>query len=432
MNQQPKTYFGFIDDHSSSMGGLAGAAIMDSNANVATIRDAASREKLDSIVYRNDFASSVTRAIVNSNPHVLREVKTWPTGGMTALYDAIGDMITQFEAVPDYNNPNVSFLLLATTDGDENQSHKWSAASLARKIKELQQTERWTFVLRVPEGQKKHHKIMALGIPEGNIQEWNTTSAGMETSTVVTTQAMDSYVTQRAAGKRGSSSFYVDAGKVNVSALTDISSEVKLFVHGQVPQDFDGMMISEFILKRRTKYLKGAAFYQLVKTENRVGPEKLILVQDRATGKVYGGADARKMLGLPNGQNARVTPTDLAGYNIFIQSTSWNRKVPKDSGVLYYEKLGTEFSQEEIDRFMAPPAPKAVVQAPLSAQLPQPKGVVGRNIKSTMPTTQAQVIFYATRDEARYDKSKNGADYIDLGSDKPKGQRFQQTKRPSK
>lgn len=429
MQHQPKNYIGLADDHSSSMSTLRVAAIRDSNANIDAIRNASSREVVDTIVSRNDFADGVTRVIINSNPHVLQPTKDWPTGGMTALYDAIYDLIQQFEAVPDYSRDSVSFLIMATTDGGENASNT-SSATLRRKIEELQKTGRWTFVLRVPKGQRENYKIKSLGIPAGNIQEWDTTTAGMEKSTAQTTVAMDNFIAQKAKGIRGSSSFYVDAQQINLAQLDDVSSQYKLYTVPDVDAD-DGMMISAFILRHRMQYLKGAAFYQLVKTESKVGPDKQILIQERTTGKVYAGDQARKMLNLPIGQNARITPTDLAGYNIFIQSTSWNRKLPKGTGVLYNDKLGVPFTQEEIERFTVPAAPKVVPQAPAAAMLPQPKGVVGRNIKSSMPTTQAQQVFYATRDDARRDKA-HGAEYMDLGSDKPRGARFLQTKRPSR
>jgi hypothetical protein len=431
--KQQKTYFGWVNDHSGSMVRLASAALKDFNANITAVKNATSAKELDAVVSVVGIGLPshhyTERQVVNSNPHVLKPMESWPTPGGTPLYDGIGDMIMLMQSIPDIKEGHVSVLITITTDGHEMHSRIWDKARLKQEIGAMQRTGRWTFVFRVPKGET--HTVSDLGVPIDNIQEWETTQAGIEKSTQATTAAINNYVGLRASGKQATGGFFVDDKNVNVSQLEEVTSDYKLYISGDNVADTDGMMISAFMLARRMKYLKGAAFFQLVKTEAKVGPEKQILIQERTTGKIYTGPKVREMLGLPRGQNARITPTQLTGYNIFIQSTSWNRKIGHATGVIYNEKLGTEFSQEELNRFTLPAAPKVVPQAPASAMLPQVSNPTGRNIKSNMPVTQAQQVFYNTRDDARRDKAK-GADYVDLGSHLPKGQRFLQTKRPSK
>ena len=429
--KQQKTYFGWVNDHSGSMEKLAAAALKDFNANIEAVKAATSAKELDAVVSvvgiglgNNGFG--VARQMVNSNPHVLKPATDWPTPGGTPLYDGIGDMIDLLSSLPDVNEDHVSMLVTITTDGEEMHSQKVSHNDLRNRITQLQKTGRWTFVFRVPKGNT--HSVSDLGVPMDNIQEWETTAAGVAKSTAQTTAAIDQYVTTRAAGGKATGGFFANTDKVNLAQLEEVSKDYSLYVVPNVDAD-DGMMISSFILRHRMKYLKGAAFFQLVKMEAKVGPEKGILIQERTTGKIYTGPKVREMLGIPRGQNARIHPGQLDGYNIFIQSTSWNRKLPKGTGVVYNDKLGTDFTQEELDRFTLPAKPKTVSQANVASTLPAISNTERKVIKSTMPITQAQVVFYATRDEARRDKSMHGADYIDLGSDKPKGQRFQQTKR---
>ena len=432
--KQQKTYFGWVNDHSGSMNHLASAALKDFNANIEAVKAATSAKELDAVVSvvgiglgNNGFG--VMRQVVNSNPHVLKPATDWPTPGGTPLYDGIGDMINLLQQLPDAKEDHVSMLITITTDGEERHSRIWDRTMVYGKITDLQKTGRWTFVFRVPKGMT--HSVSDLGVPMDNIQEWETTAAGVAKSTAQTTAAIDQYVTTRASGGKATGGFFANTDKVNLAQLEEVSKDYKLYV---VPNDDadNGMMISSFILRHRMKYLKGAAFFQLVKTEAKVGPEKGILIQERTTGKIYTGPKVREMLGIPRGQNARIHPGQLDGYNIFIQSTSWNRKLPKGTGVVYNDKLGTEFTQEELDRFTLPTKPKTVSQAPVSATLPAISNNSGKPVKSTMPITQAQAVYYNTRDDARRDKSMHGANYIDLGSDKPKGQRFQQTKRPTK
>lgn len=422
MNKDPKNYIGMVDDHSSSMYQHTKAAIADKNNTIESIRNASSREVMDTIVYSNDFANNVQATIINSNPHVLKPITTWPTGGMTAFYDAIGHMIASLQKVPDYGNQNVSFLVIATTDGEENSSYQWPKEKLALTILQLQQTGRWTFVLRVPKGAKNHAAISILGIPEGNIQEWDTNSAqGMVASTQATTQGMDTYFATRAAGKAGTSSFFSDVSNVNLAALDALDpKKYSLYAVGDLPTDSDGMQIRDFILARRMKFLKGASFFQFVKSEAKVGYEKQVLIRDRATGKVFCGPQARKMIGLPDNQNARIHPGQHDKYDIFIQSSSINRKLPMGSGVIYVESMGTEFTQEEIDRFTKPAEPKRTPKEPVVKQLPAVNNTTGRPVHSTMAVNK-RVVYFASRDDAR----RSGHPFRDNGKDAPKGTRWE-------
>lgn len=355
-----KNYIGFVNDHSGSMDRLTGPAIKDYNANISAIKDAASREMLDTVVSVVGIGfgrtgEEVQRQVVISNPHVLHPKTAWPTPGMTPLYDGVGDMINLFKGLPDYDNPEVSFLVLTTTDGGENGSNKWNHTMLKKEIQELQNTGRWTFVFRVPKGSR--NTVSNLNVPLDNIQEWGVTKEGMEASTKATTAAMDTFFTTRSAGARGSNTFYANASAVNVAALTEVpAKKISEYVVGD---DFNGKQIQEFILSKRMKFLKGAAFFQLTKTEAKLGYEKVILLRDKATGKYFGGPEVRQMLGLPTNQNARLHPGDHKNFDIFIQSTSLNRKLIAGTGLMYWEEKGVEFT--EADR--AKIAPKPVVPA---------------------------------------------------------------------
>lgn len=430
--KQPKTYFAWVNDHSGSMSKLADAALKDFNSNIGAVVRATSEKQLDAIVSVirlgiGDGGRGVDRHIVNSNPHVLKPMDAWPTPGGTPLYDAIGNTIELLESLPDAKEEHVSMLVTITTDGDERHSQVYDQRTIKRELIRLQHTGRWTFVFRVP--MSCVHNVADLGVPMDNIQPWETTEAGMAQSTAATQVAIDNYVTTRAAGKKATGGFFSGTEKVNLAQLEEVTKDYSLYVSGDLISDTDGMMISDFILARRMKYLKGAAFYQLVKTEARVQPDKCIVIRERTTGKIYAGDKARDMVGIPRNQNVRLHPGQHGNYDVFIQSSSWNRKVPTGSGVLYNEKLGVEFTQEELDKFTKPADPKVVPQNKPVVQLPAVNNTSGKPVHSTMPVTQQQVVFYKTRDDARRDKSQNGADYEDLGSDKPKGQRFRQTKR---
>lgn len=377
-----KNYVIYINDHSGSMqGAKANAAIKDYNANIAAVVGAATREMLDTVVSvtaiglpsKHGFATNVQRQVMVSNPHVLKAVTSWPTPGSTPLYDALVDTVKYHQELPDAGSEDVSFLVIITTDGEEYGSLVYSKSEVKDTIRKLQDTGRWTFVARVDRGSA--HRMTALGIPADNVQEWDGNSAeSLAKTTAATTAATDAYFTARATGStasRSSNTFYANAAAVNTAALVDVSAKTSVY---QVGQDQMGMLIKDFILTKRMEYLIGAAFYQLTKTESRVSPTKLILIREKATGKVFAGPDARKMLGLDTVNNARLHPGDHGQYEIYIQSESWNRKLVAGSLVLYWTEKGRPMTQADIDKY-APVVPvvlQGLPVAPTNKPTPSP------------------------------------------------------------
>lgn len=354
-----KTYVCFVNDHSKSMTLIANAAKDDFNANLVAVRDAATREKQDTVVSvialgledptggKEGNHPSVHRQIMLSNPHILKPVESWPTPGGTPLYDALGDALNLHLALPDIHRESVSVLIMVTTDGEEVHSRIYGPDYYAERVNKLKAligkataTGRFTIAVRVPFDAKAPHinALEDLGIPANNIKSWVTTNDGMAASTKVQKDSVDSYFKSRATGKRSSNSFYTDASNVNVAALDKIDpKEISLYV---VDQAYHGMEIREFVLKKRQEYLYGSAYYQLAKTEAKVGPEKVILIRDRQTGFFFYGENARKMLGLPTekNKNARINPGDHGNFDVFIQSTSINRKLQGGFGLAIWDK----------------------------------------------------------------------------------------------
>ena len=349
-----KNYIGFARDHSGSMSSLAKYAARDYNATTASVREAAIKENQDTVVSVVELGygrtASVRHVVMNSNVTALEPLAEGAysaSGAGTPLFDAVGALIEEFEAKPDASDPNVSFLLMITTDGQENASRHWSASRLMEKIRQLQGTDRWTFVFRVPRGYAMY--LTRFGVPEGNILEWEQTAKGIEVAAVQTTQAFTGYFSARSAGERSTRSFYVNVADVPKreieTKLADISAEINLW---PVAAKEDGTLIRDFVEKRLKgkPMLKGAAFYQLTKTEDEVQDYKVIAVRDRTTNAVYAATiGVRQLLGLPTYGTIRLKPGNHGNYDIFIQSTSVNRKLKAGTQVLYFEKAGKPFTE---------------------------------------------------------------------------------------
>jgi hypothetical protein len=92
--------------------------------------------------------------------------------------------------------------------------------------------------------------------------------------------------------------------------------------------------IKELVQENGLAFKTGRGFYEFTKTETIQGNKEIILM-DRATGDFFEGEKARELLGLPSGETARIRPTSLEKYAVFVQSTSANRKLIGKTRFLY-------------------------------------------------------------------------------------------------
>lgn len=333
-----KTYIGISRDHSASMKGIRNEAQNDFNQTIRSIQEASTN--LDTVVSVIKSGVGVLAECVwetrNSSVTALSSLTSYVADGHgTPLYDSVGALIENLESMPDAQDPTVSFVVMAVTDGLENRSTRWSARMLSEKIKELQGTDRWTFVFRVPKdirGGYKNNLIKTLNLFPGNVQEWEVSSQGMVQSTQSTSASFKGFFDARSSGQTSTSKFFVDLSEVKPSQikenLQNISSKV------QIIQSKSGGQIRDVVESSGKHYEKGMAFYQLTKTEE-VQPYKKIVIKHRKSGEAYGGDAARSLLGLGSGL-AKLAPKNTGQYDVYVQSTSVNRKIPTNGKVLIW------------------------------------------------------------------------------------------------
>jgi hypothetical protein len=285
----PKQYIGISRDHSASMGSLTQAAAKDYNNNIEVIKDAASENDVDTIVSvvrcGVGYRGAVEREVVNSNAQVLKPLASYNAdGSSTPLFDSVGELIELLSAAPDAADPHVSFLVMAITDGAENSSKKWDGRKLGNKIRELQNTDHWTFVFRVPRGYAS--ELIRLGIPAGNILEWEQTTRGLEQATATTKVAFKQYYKNVGLGVRNSQTFYANTADLSARdirrEMTEITDDVTIW---DIKKEAS---IRDFVeMKLRRSMTLGCAFYQLTKPEKAVQDYKLLCIRNRKTGVVY-------------------------------------------------------------------------------------------------------------------------------------------------
>jgi len=336
-----KNYIGISLDTSGSMRGIALDAGRDYNAQIEAIKEGSTEFNIDTIVsvvhcgvgYRATVERVVTNSAVNAVKPLLDGAYV-ADGNATPLFQSIEELINIMESVPDANEPDVSFVLQIITDGGENVYDARQIKKVTDKMAKLMHTDRWTFSFRVPRGYSRH--LTQYGIPAGNILEWDQTSKGVQTATAATKSAYRGFYAARAAGATSTDKFYTDLSTTKLSevkaTLVDISKQVDVYV---VEPKNDDVQIRDFVIAQGVNFTKGCAFYELSKTET-VQDYKQIAVRDKNSGAVYSGFGARDLLGLPHTGDAKVAPGAHGQYEIFIQSTSVNRKLKKGTNIMIW------------------------------------------------------------------------------------------------
>lgn len=107
----------------------------------------------------------------------------------------------------------------------------------------------------------------------------------------------------------------------------------------QVLQVDKDQSIKEFIQEQGITFKTGRGFYELTKSE-KVQLYKEVLLQEKDTGKLFNGPQIRVMLGLSpqedtRGVNETLKPVYFDKYKVFVQSTSYNRKLIANTSLLY-------------------------------------------------------------------------------------------------
>lgn len=340
--KNPKTHVEFIRDHSGSMGSLREPARKDFNNTLAALNTAATENGISTTISVIECGGGIRVVDANVPISQARPLASYSTGGGTPLFRSVLTAIANAKRHPQYNDPEFNVIIASTTDGADTDGGQDQMMQL---IRELEATDRWTFVFRVPRGYGR--ALTKLGISPGNILEWDQTAKGAETATAQNNHAFSEFMQGVKSGQRSSRTFYTTAANVteaDVKKLGDISAEVQLFPVSDKEAD---SQIRDFIEGRLkgAAMLKGAAFYQLVKTEDKIQDYKLVAIRDKDSGQIYCGPEARDLIGLPRLGDARVRPDTAGKWQIFVQSTSVNRKVSRGTQVMYWPNVGKRFTE---------------------------------------------------------------------------------------
>jgi hypothetical protein len=169
--------------------------------------------------------------------------------------------------------------------------------------------------------------LVQCGFELENTLVWDATSTkGVQDVGKKIIQATDNYMQARSQGVRGTRSLF-NLDNVQLTQK-DIQKAQKLdTTQYRIYHLAEGGPIREVVEKLypRHTYRIGEAYYQLTKTEE-IQPNKEIAIRDKVSKSIYTGPQAKQLLGLPNAR-IKVAPSHSPFYDIFVQSTSVNRKL---------------------------------------------------------------------------------------------------------
>lgn len=101
-----------------------------------------------------------------------------------------------------------------------------------------------------------------------------------------------------------------------------------------VDRDID---IKGFVLSSGAVFKLGRGFYQFTKSEE-IQEKKEVILRHKVTGDFFTGDKVREMIGLPYGTRGTIRPKYFEEYEVYVQSTSNNRKLLRNTKFLYEAK----------------------------------------------------------------------------------------------
>lgn len=321
-NQQPINHIVFAIDKSGSMYPHESKVPEVFDAQIANLAKVSKELDQETRVTIYLFDHEIECVVYDTDVLRLPSLKgKYHANGGTSLIDATSKVIDDLKLTPEIYGEH-GYLVFVLSDG-EDQHSKGKGSALAAKIKSL--SENWTFAALVPD-QRAIEQAAKYGFPKDNIMVWDVASSkGIDTVSSKMQQATRSYMQGRATGVRGTKTLF----QINNNIST---SEVKSNLEELSPSEYTVIQvrkdspIKEYVESWTKKpYVVGSGYYQLTKKET-IQASKHILIRNTRNGKVYSGDAARQLLGLPD-YDVKVEPTQLKDHEIFVNSTSVNRKL---------------------------------------------------------------------------------------------------------
>jgi hypothetical protein len=120
----------------------------------------------------------------------------------------------------------------------------------------------------------------------------------------------------------------IDLSKLRKVLAQHVSTEFYIFKITE--EDYS---IKEYIVYQGLEFKSGNAYYEMYREENISKSKKMIVLDEDY--EIYIDDNARDYLGIYKNEDIKYNPVIDVKHKIFVQSKSSNRKLPKDSNLLY-------------------------------------------------------------------------------------------------
>lgn len=138
MSEAKSTSIVFVMDASGSMETMGDEPVQGLNNFYKKQKE--SGEFTSTLIFFNENVKFNHKNIDGKDVPILKN-EDYDRGGMTALYDALGQAITYQKSV---KTENVIFVIL--TDGLENASREYRKETISKMIKKMEKEHKWTFM----------------------------------------------------------------------------------------------------------------------------------------------------------------------------------------------------------------------------------------------------------------------------------------------
>lgn len=187
----------FIIDRSGSMSGFESDTAGGFNTMIEKQRAMDGRVHVTTVLFSNRSQTVHDRLPIERVERMTE--RDCAAGGMTALYDAIGDTIEHIAGIHKYARPEdvpEHTVFVITTDGEENASRKYTRAAVKKMIGERTEKYGWEFLF-VSANIDSEESGAAIGISEDRCASYLQTEEGFAECYA----AMDSFVTMARSAK---------------------------------------------------------------------------------------------------------------------------------------------------------------------------------------------------------------------------------------
>lgn len=276
------------------------------------------------IVYFSTGCQQVTNFVSDASDLTKQTItniaEQYVADGGTPLWKVLNQALLDTSAKTS-SKDDIANIVMIITDGEDTEG---GGLDIVNQIK--LQKDNLTIAAFVP-NIRGRQALEAKGVPSKNIDVWRTTNAGLEEVQTKNLAATTSFYTARSKGVRSVSNFYeIDTSKIEAKKTVQKNlDEIKPIDYMLLPVHKDSV-IKDFVESwTLAPYVVGSSYYLLTKPE-KIQAYKGIILQDKQSGKLYGGSNARKLLNLPD-HEVKVNPANATKYNIFVNSSSTNRKL---------------------------------------------------------------------------------------------------------